>query len=162
MTARDLRPCTVQLGSEARTDLVACIRAVDWSVSGGGRVGSLLVSLLSTDEAIAFEASDDLWGKLCYAHRRLGPAAEPAFPFLIEALASGTPQMRVEMLDILLGLAILCPRPLGEAGLEWQMSLGRKLLHARATIAALAGDSDEEVADWAARVSATIDDPAAY
>jgi len=69
-------------------------------------VKSQLQRLRSDDEEEQMSASHDLWCGLCHQHVQIGSAALPALPFLIEFFESANDRLKVELLDIFLGLAI--------------------------------------------------------
>ncbi len=78
-------------------------------------VPNCLVTLLEGDEQAALEVTHDLWCGLCHQHAYVSSAALPAFRFLMRALASANPQLTIELLDIILGLATV---PLTEFGVD--------------------------------------------
>jgi hypothetical protein len=86
------------------------ITAVDWTAfhTAYGRADDVpdqLLRLASPDKATAFKASHDLWCGLCHQHVRLGTAALPAFPFILEVLECADDALVDEILDMILGFA---------------------------------------------------------
>ncbi|MBN8733741.1 MAG: hypothetical protein J0L64_24615 [Acidobacteria bacterium] len=84
---------------------------VDWSqyLTAYGRatdVEEQLRRLRSSDESEALDATHDLWCGLCHQHVQIGSAALPALPFLLEEFSIANDQLKLELLDIFLGLAI--------------------------------------------------------
>jgi hypothetical protein len=84
---------------------------VDWSqfhtaYGVATDVPGQLRRLRSADQKEALAASHDLWSGLCHQHVQIGSAALPALPFLLEVFETAGDQLKVEILDILLGLAI--------------------------------------------------------
>lgn len=84
---------------------------VDWSqywtaYGEAGPVKLQLRRLQSEDKEEALSAAHDLWCGLCHQHVQIGSAALPALPFLLEAFAAANDRLKIELLDIFLGLAI--------------------------------------------------------
>lgn len=106
-----------------------------------------LARLGSTDEAEALQAAGDLWAGLCHQHGYVSSAALPALPFLLEMLDRGSDVLRVELLDILLGLA-RCSHPTDfPPSPAWIQELRAQLLAERPRLERLAKHPDEAVAD---------------
>jgi hypothetical protein len=64
-----------------------------------------IVELASTDKMTACRAAFDLGNELCHQHVQLSAAANPALPFIIEALNTADDDVLLEGLYILLGFA---------------------------------------------------------
>ena len=87
------------------------VAKIDWSqyhtaYGVATDVPGQLRRLRSKDEMEAMGASHDLWCGLCHQHVQIGSAALPALPFLLEVFATASDKLRVEIMDILLGLSI--------------------------------------------------------
>ena len=113
--------------------------------------------LASSDEATALRASHDLWCGLCHQHVDVSTAAVPALPFLVRVLDRATPQLTVEILDILLGFArCTAPEALTEAARRsppaWLAELRAGVAAERARLERLASSPHADVAEFAQAV----------
>jgi len=84
----------------------------DYSTAYGNAcvVAKQLKELASTNPKLAMAASHDLWCGLCHQHAYISSAALPAFPLLIDVLKSTDEKLKVEILDIITGIAALKQR----------------------------------------------------
>jgi len=99
------------------------LRKVPWekykiSPSSKKQVPRILEALASRKGPRAMKAGHDMWVALCSG--QVWPAAEPAFPFLIEILGIAQPDVQGEILDLFLKFAAL---PYGKDAEEWQLRL---------------------------------------
>jgi hypothetical protein len=98
-----------------RDKLTREINTIDWmtfdtAYENPQTVPVDLKLLLFGDEDQAIHAIDRLSASLCHQHAYLSSAAEPALPFLIEAVQRSDERMKVHILDILLGF-VSCHDP---------------------------------------------------
>jgi hypothetical protein len=125
------------------------VRWEDYPVSSSSEknLPRLLESLASRKEARAMKASHDVWTALCSG--QVHPAAEPAFPFLIEILGISQPAVQGEILDIFLKFAEV---PDGETAEDWQTHLRVMLKNEHRFFTKLSHSRDEIVTDKARRL----------
>src|SRR5688572_16788748 len=108
------RPHSAALAAR-RDELSAQIAAIDWpsyETAYGPAVktpGDLHLLLFGTEEQ-AMAAASGLWAGLCHQHAYLSSAAEPALPFLLNALRESNDRIKTEILDIFLGF-VVCRDP---------------------------------------------------
>ena len=105
------------------------LRNVPWeeyeiSPSAKKQVPRILEALASRKGPRATKAAHDIWVALCSG--QVWPAAEPAFPFLIDILRIAQPSIQAEILDLLITFSSVPGHNKAE---EWQKRL-KKLLHA--------------------------------
>jgi hypothetical protein len=96
---------------QAKGDWEYRLGRIDWSLyhtayGVATAVPRQLRRLRSENEEEALSAAHDLWCGLCHQHVQIGSAALPALPFLLEVFATAGERLKVEILDILLGLTI--------------------------------------------------------
>lgn len=65
-----------------------------------------LRNLAGTDRKAAMNATHKLWCELCHQDVQVGSAALPALPFLLEVLDRADRDIKIELLDILLGITL--------------------------------------------------------
>jgi hypothetical protein len=101
------------------------IRWADFDTAYGAAVDvpRQLKMLAGSDRQAALDATHELWCGLCHQHVQVGSAALPALPFLLEVLDQADPQISIELLDILQGLALGVNRRRLE---HYQRSIGRE------------------------------------
>ncbi|MGB0991814.1 MAG: hypothetical protein ACPG32_05030 [Akkermansiaceae bacterium] len=104
------------------------LRKVPWekykaSPSANKQVPRILEGLASRKIPRAMKSGHDMWVALC--SDQVWPAAEPAFPFLIDILGITQPEVQGEILDLFLKFATV---PNDDSADEWQQRL-RMLLH---------------------------------
>jgi hypothetical protein len=144
------------------------VAGIDWSqfrtaYGVATDVPAQLQRLRSYDHVEAMAASHDLWCGLCHQHVQMGSAALPALPFLLEVFETAAEQLKVEILDILMGFALgsnpsrleQYAQTLGQ-GREPQepwIAQVRSLLVAQAPrFISLRNDANPEIADFARSV----------
>jgi len=140
------------------------IRDIDWSqfqtaYGVATTVPKQLIQLRSEDEQATLSAAHDLWCGLCHQHVQVGSAALPALPFLMEVLIAAGDQLKIEILDILLGFAITTDPIRLEHWAKnsghdvdrpaWIAELRSALIEQLQVIAPLQAHSNSEVADFA-------------
>lgn len=128
------------------------LRNVSWtefeaSPSSKKQVPRILEALASRKGARAMKAGHDIWVALCSG--KVWPAAEPAFPFLVEILGISQPEVQGEVLDLFLKFATV---PNDEDAEEWHKELHRLLRDEHRFITKLSHSRDEMVADKAGRL----------
>ena len=106
------------------------------------QIPRILEALSSRKESRAMKAAHDIWTALCSG--QVWPAAEPAYPFLIEILHIAHPTIQGEILDILTQFANFS----GDME-EFQIRLKELLGKEQNTISRLTKSSDTVVAEKA-------------
>jgi hypothetical protein len=101
----------------------------------------------------AMGSAHRLWCGLCHQHAYVSSAAEPALPWIIEALHSSDARLQVEILDILLGI-LVCHDPNN----PFLVRLFRRVADEAGFIASLTASPHEELASFAAEISAALRD----
>lgn len=104
-------PDPFDFGPPSGNDWEARLARIDWSryltaYGDASAVEHQLRRLRSVDQAEALDATHDLWCGLCHQHVQIGSAALPALPFLLEAFSTASQELKIELLDIFVGLAI--------------------------------------------------------
>ena len=147
-----------------KSDYVDRVLAIEWAslksaYGSAADVGPWLVELTSTDWEKAFHASHMLWCSLCHQHAFISPAAEQAFPFLVEIAKRADERLLVELLDILCGFA-LRSEPLGDgipvAG-EWVRSIRAGLVKEIPWFKSLQTSTNSDVISFVSSILATLD-----
>ncbi len=90
------------------------------------------------------KAGHDMWMALCSG--QVWPAAEPAFPFLIEILGIAQPDVQCEILDLFLQFSTI---PSGDDAEQWQQRLHMLLHKEHRFITKLSHSEDVYVTDKA-------------
>ncbi|MBG6206041.1 hypothetical protein IWQ49_000688 [Labrenzia sp. EL_126] len=138
--------------------------SVDWAgyqtASGKAEgVGSQLLGLNSANHEVAMIASHDLWFGLCHQYAFVSSAALPSYPFLIEIFDHACEELKVEILDMLLGFAI-CSMPdvpvTAANDLKWRSALHAALVDDIAIYKELASSENEEIADFSEHIVACL------
>ena len=129
------------------------VRWDDYSTSPASKknLPRLLESLASRKEARALKASHDVWTALCSG--KVHPAAEPAFPFLIEILGISPPSVQSEILDMFLKFSQV---PYDDTAEDWQKSLLDLLEKEHRFFTKLSHCRDEIVSDRANKLIEAI------
>lgn len=112
-------------------------------------VPSSLRALFSGDHDAAMKATSDLWAGLCHQHAYVSSAALPAYDFLMLALREMDDELKVELLDILLGFAACTGR---SAEADWERQLREKLKADLPVFAALTASDNEDIAYFSERI----------
>ena len=125
------------------------LRKVPWqkykaSPSSQKQVPRILEALASRKGPRAMKAGHDMWVALC--SEQVWPAAEPAFPFLVEILGIAQPDVQGEVLDLFLKFATV---PHDDDAEEWQRRLHMLLNKEHRFITKLSHSEDVVVADKA-------------
>ena len=135
-------------------DLATRLCAVKWesyNTAYGVAVdvpGQLERLLLAPDED-ALQAAHELWCGLCHQHAYASNAAIPALPFLMDALATRSPVVQVEIMDIIAGLAV-CSLPSHPEGAQpWVQTLRQILIGQRELLAKHRDHPSEDMREWA-------------
>jgi len=97
------------------------------------------------------KAGHDMWVALCSG--QVWPAAEPAFPFLIEILGIAQPDVQGEVLDLFLKFATV---PNSDDAKAWHRRLQMLLHKEHRFITKLSHSQDEAVAEKAERLLVLI------
>ncbi|BDS07243.1 hypothetical protein NT6N_22830 [Oceaniferula spumae] len=132
------------------------LRKVPWekykmSPSSKKQVPRILEALASRKGARAMKAGHDMWVALCSG--QVWPAAEPAFPFLVDILGIAQPEVQGEVLDLFLKFATV---PNDEDAEEWQKRLRMILSNEHRFMTKLSHSRDEIVAEKAEKLLAVI------
>jgi hypothetical protein len=127
------------------------LRKIDWSqfetaYGQAIKVPDQLQRLFSTNHGVAMQASHELWCGLCHQHAYVSSAAQPALPFILQALAIADNKLKVEILDILVGFAVCTARTDVEG---WKQQLRKELATELPRFEALTRHPDEDVSGWA-------------
>ncbi|WP_353095646.1 hypothetical protein [Tissierella praeacuta] len=114
------------------------------------KVSSLLLDLFSEDKECAMKATHYLWCGLCHQHVSVSSAALPAYDFLIYGLKNLDDNLKIEILDILIGFSICT----AGANLpdSWQGKLRNKLKEDMGYFQELALNTNEEILSFAESV----------
>ena len=125
------------------------LRKVPWekypmSPSSKKQVPRILEALASRKGPRAMKAGHDMWVALCSG--QIWPAAEPAFPFLVDILGISQPDVQGEILDLFLKFSSL---PQDADAEEWQLRLRMLLKNEHRFMTKLSHSKDEIVADKA-------------
>ncbi len=111
------------------------------------KVPSLLLDLFSEDKEHAMKATHYLWCSLCHQHGFVSSAALPAYDFLIYGLKNLEDNLKIEILDILLGFSI-CTAGVNLTD-SWQGKLRSKLKEDMGYFQELALSTNEEILSFA-------------
>jgi hypothetical protein len=111
------------------------------------KVPSLLLDLFSEDKEHAMKATHYLWCSLCHQHGFVSSAALPAYDFLIYGLKNLEDNLKIEILDILLGFSI-CTAGVNLTD-SWQGKLRSKLKEDLGYFQELALSTNEEILSFA-------------
>lgn len=112
-------------------------------------------SLFSLDFSIAKEASHKLWCGLCHQHAYVSSAALPALPFLLLALNQASDGLKIEILDIVAGLAKFSKLQLSE---NWAFKLREELVKEMQLFEILSKSENADVAEFAGWVCEELSD----
>lgn len=156
--SRLVRPGYSELLNRRSAELEAEFSRVRWSdyESAYGAADWIpldLRFLMLGDHDQAMGAARRLWCGLCHQHAYASSAAEPALPWLIEALHASDASLQVEILDILLGI-LVCHDPTNPLSVR----LIRRVADESEFIGSLAASSHEELASFATEISAALGD----
>ena len=88
------------------------------------KVAAQLLNLASPEKEKAMNATHDLWCGLCHQHVQIGSAALPAMPFILEVLDIASEALSVEILDLLLGFALVSNL---QRSIDFQKSCGHSV-----------------------------------
>lgn len=108
-------------------------------------VPSDIERLFSSDFSIAKQASHQLWCGLCHQHAFVSSAALPALPFLMIALNQAPDNLKIEILDIILGFAKCSKFQLSQ---DWALKLRAELVKELGFFEVLSTSENPEVADF--------------
>ncbi|MBK1831936.1 hypothetical protein JIN77_14465 [Verrucomicrobiaceae bacterium R5-34] len=111
------------------------------------QVPRILEALASRKGPRAMKAGHDMWVALCSG--QVWPAAEPAFPFLVDILGIAQPEVQGEVLDLFLKFATV---PNDETAEDWHKRLRMQLHNEHRFITKLSHSQDAIVADKAERL----------
>ncbi|WP_097013941.1 hypothetical protein [Anaerocolumna aminovalerica] len=111
------------------------------------KVSRLLLDLFSENKEWAMKATHYLWCGLCHQHAFVSSAALPAYDFLIYGLKNLEDNLKIEILDILLGFSI-CTAGVNLSD-SWQGKLRSKLKEDMGYFQKLALNTNEEILSFA-------------
>lgn len=108
------------------------------------KVASSLLNLFSDHKETALQASHDLWCGLCHQHTFVSSAALPAYDILFYGLQQLNDDLKIEILDILMGFAICISEdtPVN----TWQGQLREKLKRDKSFFQTLNSHINEDIA----------------
>ena len=117
-------------------------------------VPALLAELQSGDHDTAMKAAHELWCSLCHQHAFISNASLPACPAIINALASASDELAVEILDILLGFAICSGPDFSDrhGHQEWKNELRTLMRTDLPRFQMLAASGNKEIAEFASLI----------
>ena len=95
------------------------------------------------------DAANDLWCGLCHQHAYVSSAALPACDFLMLALREADDELKVELLDILLGFAACTGR---SAEADWEKQLREKLKADLPVFSGFLSSANEDISFFAGRI----------
>lgn len=111
--------------------------------------------LFSGDKEAAMQATHHLWCGLCHQHAYVSSAALPAYGFLLHGLNVLDDDLKVELLDILLGFA-RCTAGMS-ADESWQGQLKAGLMEYKAYFRTLTSHENEDIAAFSAELCEEIE-----
>lgn len=121
-------------------------------------VPSSLWALFFGNREKAMAAANDLWCGLCHQHAYVSSAALPAYDFLMIGLKELDDDLKVELLDILLGFAVCTERFSSDT--LWPRQLRNKLKADRPIFAALAESENGDIAYFTESILQSLDQEA--
>lgn len=109
-----------------------------------------LKQLFSGNEEMAIKATHHLWCGLCNQRAFVSSAALPAYDFLLYGLKNLNDELKIEILDILLGFAtcISADNPPG----SWQGRLREKLAGDQVYFQVLSSNENEDIASFSENI----------
>lgn len=113
-------------------------------------VAQSLLNLFLDDKRTALQASHDLWCSLCHQHSFLSSAALPAYDILFYGLQNLDDELKVEILDIIMGFSICVSKDLPKN--SWQGQLRAKLEKDRTYFQMLLSNANEDIAGFAQNI----------
>jgi hypothetical protein len=133
----------------------ACLTEIDWkkyntAYGSAEDIPNLLLSLNHENSEVSMKASHELWCSLCHQHAYVSNAALPALPFLLKSLDCACELLKVEILDILLGLSVCSFAKFPDE--EWVVILHQELVKERSRFIMLASDDNEEIAGFSSDI----------
>lgn len=111
-------------------------------------VESALLDLFSDNTDIAMNATHVLWCSLCHQHAFISSAALPAYNFLFLALQYVDESIKIEILDILYGFAMLTDKNAS----NWEYELRMKLEKDYCYYEQLSLSDNEEISEFAKNI----------
>jgi len=132
---------------------------VNWSDMTYGNAENIsiyLKDLFSGNIDLAMEATHNLWCSLSHQHSYITSAALPAYDFLIIGLDELDDKVKVEILDIIMGLALCtCDESYESSKIEpqsWEIELKQKLMSDIQKFKDLSLNADEDISYFAERI----------
>jgi len=131
------------------------VNSVDWSnfetaYGNAEGVGELLIELSLSKKKVAMDASHQLWCGLCHQHAYISSAAQPAFPFLIELLVEQDDELKIEILDILVGFSTCLNSEKNNPEIEsWKLSLYNDMISTITVFRNLTTSKNENISEFA-------------
>ena len=113
-------------------------------------VAQSLLNLFSDNKKAALQASHDLWCDLCHQHSFISSAALPAYDILFYGLQNLDDELKVEILDIIMGFAICLPK--SSSNISWTGQLRAKLEKDKSYFETLTAHTNEDIAVFAQNI----------
>lgn len=113
-------------------------------------VAQSLLNLFSGNKETALQASHNLWCSLCHQHSFVSSAALPAYDILFYGLQHLDDELKVEILDIIMGFAVCLSKDASKT--SWQSQLRTKLEKDKPYFKALTLYTNEDIADFAQNI----------
>lgn len=137
------------------------IQKIDWSKyetaygnaaseNENSNVEENLKQLFSGNEELAIKATHHLWCSLCHQHAYISSAALPAYNILLYGLKSLDDDLKVEILDILLGFASCISRD--HSPESWQGQLRAKMEQDQIHFQVLTSHENEDIAAFSENI----------
>lgn len=109
-----------------------------------------LKQLFAGNKELAINATHHLWCGLCHQHAFVSSAALPAYDFLFYGLQHLEDDLKVEILDIIMGIA--CGISRENQPDSWQGRLRAKLERDRVYFQVLSSQENEDIASFAENI----------
>lgn len=113
-------------------------------------IAQSLLNLFSGNNKAALQASHDLWCSLCHQHAFVSSAALPAYDILFYGLQNLDDELKVEILDIIMGFSICLPKDARKD--LWQGKLRAKLEKDKPYFQMLLSHANEDIAGFAQNI----------
>ena len=136
---------------------------VNWSDSTYGNAAEIAIylkNLFSGNTDLALDAAHELWCSLCHQHSYITSAAVPAYDFLIAGLKELDDEIKVEILDILVGFAVCTCDTRYELSkkqpLNWEITLRQKLSDDIKLFQGLSSHVNEDISYFAEQIVSNL------
>lgn len=113
-------------------------------------VAQSLLNLFSDNKETALKASHNLWCCLCHQHSFVSSAALPAYDILFYGLQSLEDELKIEILDIVMGFTLCLSKNTSKT--SWQGQLREKLEKDKPYYEKLMSHRNEDIAGFAENI----------